>query len=116
MNGPVSSPLAYVPRKGPLQSAGPLAASAYLGSFLLSGLFAPEPLIALAAAAGAAIAGIGAGVGRAVRFSLGLGLGIAVVLTLVNAIASDRGATVVARLGEWPGRGQVPVTGVGGAA
>ncbi|MFM9077502.1 MAG: CbiQ family ECF transporter T component [Solirubrobacterales bacterium] len=110
MNGPVSSPLAYVPRKGPLQSAGPLAASAYLGGFLLAGLFAPEPLIALAAAAGAAIAGIGAGVGRAVRFSLGLGLGIAVVLTLVNAIASDRGATVLARLGEWPGLGQVQVT------
>lgn len=110
MSSPARSPLAYIPKQGPLQSAGPLAASLYLGGFLLAGLFAPEPLIAIAAAAGAAIAGIGAGVGRAVRFSLGLGFGIAVVLTLVNAVASDRGATVLARLGEWPGLGQVQVT------
>ncbi|MFZ9669495.1 MAG: CbiQ family ECF transporter T component [Solirubrobacterales bacterium] len=110
MSGPARSPLAYVPRRGPLQSAGPLAASLYLGGFLLAGLFAPEPLAAIAATVGAAIAGIGAGSGRAVRFSLGLGLGIAVVLTLVNAVASDRGATVLMRLGEWPGFGQVQVS------
>lgn len=104
------SPLAYVPKRGPLQSAGPLAASIYLGGFLLAGLFAPEPLLAIAAAGGAAIAGIGAGAGRAVRFSLVVGLGIAVVLTAVNAIASDRGQTVLVRLGEWPGLGPVQVT------
>ncbi len=110
MTGLRRSPLAYLPRKGPLQSAGPLAASLYLGGFLVAGLLAPEPLVALAAALGAAIAGIGAGAWRAVRFSLGLGLGIALVLTLVNAVASDRGATVLARLGEWPVLGSVQVT------
>ena len=110
MTGLKRSPLAYLPRKGPLQSAGPLAASLYLGGFLIAGLLAPEPLVALAAALGAAIAGIGAGASRAVRFSLGLGLGIALVLTLVNAVASDRGATVLARLGEWPVLGSVQVT------
>lgn len=110
MTGPGRSPLAYLPRKGPLQSAGPLAASLYLGGFVIAGLLAPEPLVALAAALGAAIAGIGAGAWRAVRFSLGLGLGIALVLTLVNAVASDRGATVLARLGEWPVLGAVQVT------
>lgn len=110
MTGLRRSPLAYLPRRGPLQSAGPLAASLYLGGFLIAGLLAPEPLVALAAALGAAIAGIGAGAWRAVRFSLGLGLGIALVLTVVNAIASDRGATVLARLGEWPGLGPVQVT------
>jgi len=104
------SPLAYVPRRGPLQSAGPLAASIYLGGFLLAGLFAPEPLLAVAAAGGAAIAGVGAGAGRAVRFSLVVGLGIAVVLTAVNAIASNRGQSVLVRLGEWPGLGPVQVT------
>ena len=110
MNRLARSPLAYVPRRGPLQSAGPLAASVYLGGFLLAGLFAPEPLLALAAAAGAAIAGVGAGAERAVRFSLLLGAGIAVVLIVVNAIASDRGQTVLVRLGEWPGLGPVQMT------
>ena len=110
MTGLRRSPLAYLPRRGPLQSAGPLAASLYLGGFLLAGLLAPEPLVALAAALGAALAGIGAGAWRAVRFSLGLGLGIAIVLTLVNALASDRGASVLARLGEWPVFGSVQVT------
>lgn len=110
MTGLARSPLAYLPRRGPLQSASPLAASLYLGGFLAAGLLAPEPLIALAAALGAALAGIGAGAWRAVRFSLGLGFGIALVLTLVNALASDRGATVLARLGEWPGLGAVQIT------
>lgn len=110
MTGLARSPLAYLPRRGPLQSAGPPAATIYLGGFLAAGLLAPEPLVAVAAAVGASIAGIGAGAWRAVRFSLGLGLGIAVVLTVVNALASDRGATVLARLGEWPGFGPVQVT------
>jgi len=110
MRGLARSPLAYLPRRGPLQSAGPFAASIYLGGFLAAGLLAPEPLVAVAAALGAALAGIGAGAWRAVRFSLVLGLGIALVLTLVNAVASDRGATVLARLGEWPGLGSVQVT------
>ena len=110
MTGLRRSPLAYLPRRGPLQSAAPLAASLYLSGFLVAGLLAPEPLVALAAALGASIAGIGAGAWRAVRFSLGLGLGIALVLTLVNAVASDRGATVLARLGEWPVLGSVQVT------
>ena len=50
MTGLRRSPLAYLPRKGPLQSAGPLAASLYLGGFLVAGLLSPEPLVALAAA------------------------------------------------------------------
>lgn len=110
MNSLARSPLAYLPRRGPLQSAGPLAASVFLSGFLVGGLFAPEPLLALASATGAAIAGIGAGAWRAVRFSLLMGLGIALLLTLVNAIASDRGATVLVRLGEWPGIGPVQMT------
>lgn len=110
MAGLTRSPLSYVPRGGPIQSASPGAVSLYLGGFLLAGLFAPDPFVALAAACGAALAGIGAGAGRAVLFSLRIGLLLAVLLTAINALVADRGATVLARLGEWPLLGPVQVT------
>lgn len=104
------SPIAYVPRRETLQTAslGPVAL--YLGAFLVICFFSGDPLVLAAATTGAAIAGYGCGAGRAVRFSLKLGGFLALTMIIVNALVVDRGATVLARLGEWPVLGKVNVT------
>lgn len=103
-------PLAWVPSRGPLQSAtlGPVAL--YLGSYLLVCLSSSDPLVLLAAILGASLAGLGAGCGRAVAFSLRLGGLIAAFLILVNGLVTGRGSTTLVRLGEWPVFGTVNVT------
>jgi energy-coupling factor transport system permease protein len=104
------SPLAYVPRRATLQSAGLGPVSLYLGSFLVVGFFSGDPLVLAAAAAGAAIAGYGCGAGRAVRFSLRLGAALAAAMIVINGLVTSRGSTVLLRLGEWPVFGRIDVT------
>ncbi len=104
------SPLAYVPRREPLQTASLAAVSVYLGAFLLVGFLSSDPLVLIGVACGAAIAGFSCGAGRAVRFSFRLGLFLMITMVVVNALTTGRGATVLLRLGEWPLLGRVDVT------
>jgi energy-coupling factor transport system permease protein len=104
------SPLAYIPRRATLQSAGLGPVALFLGAYLLVCFFSDDPLVLTAATAGAAAAGYGCGAGNAVRFSLRLGLGLAAAMVVINGLVTDRGATVLLRLGEWPLLGRVDVT------
>ena len=104
------SPLTYTPRPGLLQSASAAAAIAYLGSFVVAGFLFSNPLLLVAAGAGAVIAGIVAGARDAVTASARAGLTLALLITVVNGLVTDRGETVLARLGHWPLLGQVNVT------
>ncbi len=104
------SPLAYTPRPGLLQGASAAAAIVYLGSFVAAAFLFSNPLVLAAAGAGATIAGLAAGAGRAVRAAMRLGLSLALLITIVNGLVTDRGDTVLARLGDWPVLGQVNVT------
>jgi energy-coupling factor transport system permease protein len=104
------SALAYTPRPGLLQTASAAAAIAYLGSFVVVAFLFSNPLVLAAAGLGAVIAGLLAGAGRALWAAARLGLTLAVTITLVNGLVTDRGETVLARLGEWPVLGQVNVT------
>jgi energy-coupling factor transport system permease protein len=106
----IPSPLAYVPRRAPLQLASPIAAVAFLGSFVVVAFLFSNPIVLCAAAAGAAVAGLLAGAGRAVVASLRAGLALALLIVVVNGLVTDRGETVLARLGEMPLLGQVNVT------
>jgi energy-coupling factor transport system permease protein len=104
------SPLAYVPRRGPLQEASPGAAVVYLGAFVAIAFLFSNPLV-LGAAGGAAVAaGLIAGARRAVVASLRIGFALVLLITLVNGLLVHRGDTVLARLGHWPWLGQVDVT------
>jgi energy-coupling factor transport system permease protein len=106
----MKSPFAYVARSGPLQSASPGAAVAYLGAFVVVAFLYSSPLVLLAAAVAVSVAGLLAGARSAVRAALRLGLVLAVWIAAVNALVVNRGETVLARLGEWPIFGQVDVT------
>jgi energy-coupling factor transport system permease protein len=104
------SPLAYTPRPGPLQSASPGTAILYLGSFVIVSFLYSSPIVLAAAGLGAALAGIAAGARRAVGVAARLGLSLALLVVIVNGLVTDRGATVLLRLGDWPLLGQVNVT------
>jgi energy-coupling factor transport system permease protein len=104
------SPLAYRRPAPPLADLGALAATAYFGSFALVAFSFANPLVLGAAAAGVAIAGTIAGARRALGVAVRYGLVLGVVFVAVNGIASQRGETIVARLGEVPLLGQVDVS------
>jgi energy-coupling factor transport system permease protein len=104
------SPLAYTPSNGALQSASAGAALIYLFGFVLAAFLFSSPLILAAAGCGAVIAGLIAGARRAVAASLRFGLVLALTIVIVNGLVTDRGDTVLARLGHWPILGQVNVT------
>jgi energy-coupling factor transport system permease protein len=104
------SPLAYVPRRASLQSAGLGPAALYLGAYLVICFLSSDPLVLIAATFGACLAGYGCRAGRAVRFSLKLGGFLAVSMIVINALVTSRGQTVLLRLGEWPVFGRVDVT------
>ena len=104
------SPIAYVPRRASLQSAGLGPVALYLGSFLVICFLSADPLVLLAATVGAAVAGYGSQAGRAVRFSLRLGVVLAVTMVVINGLVTSRGETVLVRLGEWPVFGRIDVT------
>ncbi len=104
------SPLAYVPRRGTLQTASLAPVGLYLGAYLVLCFLSSDPVVLLAAAIGAGLTGFGCRADRAVWFSVRLGLLLAVSMVLINVLVTSRGATVLARLGEWPILGQVNVT------
>ncbi|MGN6275574.1 MAG: energy-coupling factor transporter transmembrane component T family protein [Solirubrobacterales bacterium] len=106
----MKSPFAYVPRRGPLQAASPVAAVAYLGALLAVAFVYSNPLVLLAAAAAATLAGVLAGARGAVRAGWRMGLSMALLVAVVNALVEHRGETVLARLGHWPILGQLDVT------
>jgi len=104
------SPFAYIPRRGPLQSARPGAAVAYLGALVVVAFLYSSPVVLLAAGVAACLAGRLAGARAAVRAALRMGLGLALLIVVINALVVDRGETVLARLGELPILGQVDIT------
>lgn len=105
------SPFAYTPRPGPLQSASPGAAVAYLGALVAVAFLYSSPLVLVAAGLATVLAGTFAGAGDAVRVALRMGLTLALLIVAVNVLVVDRGETVLLRLGEWPLLGHVDVTG-----
>jgi energy-coupling factor transport system permease protein len=104
------SPFAYIPRRGPLQSARPGAAVSYLGALVVVAFLYSNPVVLVAAGAAACLAGRLAGARTAVRAALRMGLGLALLIVVVNALVVDRGETVLARLGHFPILGQVDIT------
>lgn len=104
------SPIAYVPRRETVQTASLAPVALYLGAFLLVCFFSSDPLVLIAATIGAALAGYGSGARKAVNFSLKLGGFLALTMIIVNGLVTSRGATVLARLGDWPVLGRVDIT------
>jgi energy-coupling factor transport system permease protein len=104
------SPLAYTPRPGPLRDAGAGAAALYFGSLALVAFCFTNPIVLAGAAAGTVAAGLLAGAGRALAVAARYGLALAGVFVAVNAIASQRGDTILVRGYDLPLLGRVDVS------
>lgn len=102
--------LAYAPRRGPLGSARPWIAAAYLGPFAVVAFAFSNPIVIAAAGVAAYGAGIASGARESVHRPLRWALGLAGMVVAVNAIVSQRGATILLRGWELPVVGQIDVS------
>lgn len=104
------SPIAYSPRPGPLPSASAAAASAYLGALVLLAFIYASPIVLVGIGAAVVVAGLAAGAGPALAAAAKWGLTLGVLVIAVNAIASQRGDTILIRGFDLPVLGQVDVS------
>jgi energy-coupling factor transport system permease protein len=104
------SPLAYSPVPGPLVDAGALVATAYLGSFALVAFVFSSPIVLAGAALAVVVAGLASGATRALALALRWGAALAILIVVVNAIASQRGDTILVRGWDLPVLGQIDVS------
>lgn len=102
--------LAYAPRRGPLGAARPWIAGAFLLPLAVTAFTFANPIVLLAAGAAALLAGVLSGAGPSVRMPLRWSLSLAVMIIAVNAIASQRGATILLRGWDVPVLGQIDVS------
>ena len=101
------SAIAYAPRPGLLGGAGALAASAYLGSLALVAFTFSNPIVLAGAGCAVVVAGALAGAGRAVALSARWAAALGALIVAVNAIAAQRGDTILVRGFELPVLGQI---------
>jgi energy-coupling factor transport system permease protein len=104
------SALAYSPRPSPLVDASALAATVYLVSFAVVAFAYSNPIVLVGAGLAVAIAGLAAGAGRALALALRWGAALGIVVVAVNAVASQRGDTILIRGWDLPVLGQVDIS------
>lgn len=104
------TPLAYAPRPGPLGAARPWIAAVFLLPLAVAAFAFANPIVLLAAGGAALAAGVASGAGPSLRMPLRWSIGLGVMVIAVNAVASQRGATILLRGFELPVLGQIDVT------
>ncbi|MGI8630944.1 MAG: hypothetical protein ACR2NA_00075, partial [Solirubrobacterales bacterium] len=104
------SALAYRPGRSTLHRARVGAAAAWLGLLAVTGLVLADPLLLVVVTAAVAVAGIAAGARRAVAAALRMGVPLAVLFALLNGVVSQRGETILVRVGTVPVLGRVDVS------
>ena len=105
------SPLAYLPRQGPLQRSSAIAATAYLGSFALVAFVYANPIVLAGTGVAVTVAGLLAGAPRALAAAWRWGAWLGVFVIAVNGLASQRGDTILVRGGDLPILGQIDISG-----
>ncbi|MGH2962250.1 MAG: hypothetical protein ACRDL3_08670, partial [Solirubrobacterales bacterium] len=104
------SALAYTPHPGRLQAASVPVAAVYLASLALVAFLFSSPIVLAGAGVAVAVVGLAAGARAALALSLRWGIWLGAAIVAVNAIATDRGATVLVRGWEVPVLGPLDVT------
>jgi energy-coupling factor transport system permease protein len=102
--------MAYVPRRNPMGRAGVLPACAYLGAFVAVAFGFSHPLVLASDALAVILAGLLSGTGRALAASARFAAWLAVLMVATNAIASQRGDTVLVRGPDLPILGTLDIT------
>ena len=102
--------LAYAPRRSALGQAGAPAATIHLWSFAVIAFVVSNPIVLAGCALAVACAGLAAGAARALALAARSGAVLAVLIVAVNALASQRGATILFRGPEVPLLGTIDVS------
>lgn len=105
------SAFAYAPKPGAFGRVGALSASVYLGSLAVVAFVYSNPLVLAGAGAGAVAAGLLCGAGRALAASARWAATLGIFVVAVNAVASQRGDTILVRGWELPVFGQIDISG-----
>jgi energy-coupling factor transport system permease protein len=104
------SPIAYAPSNTALAAAGAGSATVFLGALAVVCFVFSNPIVLAGAGAATVVVGVAARAGRALRAAARWGLAVALLVTVVNAIASQRGDTIILRgFDLWP-FGQIDVS------
>lgn len=104
------SALAYRARRGPLQSASPQAAVAFLGSFAVVAFIYSNPIVLAAAGLAVCICALAAGARSAFAVALRYGLTLGIAIVLVNVLVTQRGETILVRGWDLPVLGSTDIT------
>ncbi len=102
--------MSYRRRSSPLHTARAGAGIAYCMALASAALILDNPIVLGAVVLAVVGAGIGAGVGPELRRAALLAVPLAVAITLVNALVTRDGLTVIVRLGELPVLGHTDIT------
>ena len=104
------SAVAYAPKPGAFGRVSALAASVYLGSLAVVAFVYSNPLVLAGIATATVVAGLLCGAGRALASSARWAAILGMLIIAVNAIASQRGDTVLVRGWELPIFGQLDIS------
>lgn len=102
--------LAFAPRPGPLGRARPWIAATYLAPLAICAFAFSNPILLASAGVAALAAGWASGAGPSLRQPLRWSVGLALMVIVVNAVVSQRGATILIRGFELPVLGQVDIS------
>ncbi len=102
--------MSYRRRASPLHSARAAAGCVYCLALALAALTLSNPVTLAAVMISLLGAGLAAGVGRELRRAALFSLPLAVAITLINALVTRDGLTVIVRLGDLPLLGHTDVT------
>jgi energy-coupling factor transport system permease protein len=106
----VISVLAYAPRPTPLGRAAAWAAAIHLTSFAAIAFVVSNPIVLGGCALAVVIAGLAAGARAALMLAARWGAALGIVIVAVNALASQRGDTILVRGADVPVLGTLDVT------
>ncbi len=100
----------YRRRAGPLHSARAAVGSGYCLALGAAALIVSNPIVLGAVALAVLCAGHAAGVGREVRRAAAYAIPAALAITVINALVTRDGLTVILRLGDLPLLGHTDIT------
>ena len=103
--------ITYVPKRTPLSQGSALAATCFLGAFAVVAFAFSNPIVLVADAVAVVLAGLAAGARRALAQAARWSLWLGALMLATNAIASQRGETILFRGPELPVLGTLDVSG-----
>lgn len=106
----MTSPLVYSPRPTPLGRAAAGAAALHLWSLAAIAFVVNNPIVLAGCAVAVTIAGLAAGARPALLLAARWGTALGVVIVAVNAIASQRGDTILVRGPDVPVLGSLDIS------